>query len=229
MDEKEREEKIRAAREKAAQAKASASKPAEKDAAAPDVEALPVVRRLRQSVPEAIREVALPEKFPDELTLVIAPEKILEVCRFLKEEPEFSFNYLADLTGVHYPAREEPLEVVYHLFSIKHRRRLRLKVRVREGEAVESVSSVWRTANWHEREAYDLVGIGFRNHPDLRRILLPEEWEGHPLRKEYPVEGKGEGLRLIAHVLRDPDRAFREFEQSLHAEKSQEESPEQEN
>ncbi|MBI3013998.1 MAG: NADH-quinone oxidoreductase subunit C [Candidatus Tectomicrobia bacterium] len=183
---------------------------------------MPVVRRLRQSFPEAVREVTVPGKIPDELTVLISAEKIVEVCRFLKEDPELSFDYLADLTGVHYPDREECLEVVYHLYSMKRRERLRLKVRVREEEAVESVSSVWRTANWHEREAYDLVGVRFRNHPDLRRILLPEEWEGHPLRKEYPVEGKGEGLRYVAHVLRDPERAFREFEEHQASKKSQE-------
>lgn len=215
MDEKEREEKIRAAREKAAQAKAAAAQGSEKDESAPAAEEPPVVRRLRQVFPGAILEVTLPEKLPDELTLVISPERILEVCRFLKSEPEFSFDYLADLTGVHYPAREAPLEVVYHLFSIRHRRRLRLKVHIQE--EVESVTAVWRTANWHEREAYDLVGIRFRNHPDLRRILLPEEWEGHPLRKDYPVQGRGEGLRLISHVLRDPEKAFREFEESTKA------------
>ena len=225
MDEKEREEKIKAAQDAAAK-RAAVPKPSPEAAPTLDVEAIPVVRRLREVFPDAIREVTVPGKIPDELTLLISAEKALSVCRFLKEEPEFSFNYLADLTGVHYPAREECLEVVYHLFSIKTRQRLRLKVRVREEEAVESVSSVWRTANWHEREAYDLVGIRFRNHPDLRRILLPEEWEGHPLRREYPVEGRGEGLRYVAHVLRDPEKAFREFEERQASQKSPEVSQE---
>ena len=90
---------------------------------------------------------------------------------------------------MHYPKREKPFEVVYHLYSVPFAKRVRLKVWLSEDEEVESVYSVWPAANWYEREVYDMFGIKFANHPDLRRILLPEDWEGYPLRKDYPLEG----------------------------------------
>src|SRR5438876_994869 len=99
-------------------------------------------------------------------------------------------KYLSNLCGAHYPDRDEPFEVVYHLYSITKEHRLSLKVRTTEEESVPSVAGVWRTANWHEREAYDMYGIIFEGHPDLTRILLPDDWVGHPLRKDYPLEGK---------------------------------------
>ena len=124
----------------------------------------------------------------DELTLEIAPAKIGSVCGFLKYDQQFI--RLSSVTAVdRYPA-EPRFEVVYHLHSIERNERLRLKCRL-EGTnpEIESVTSVWRSANWYEREVFDLFGIGFRNHPDLRRIMMPEDWEGHPLRKDYPVTG----------------------------------------
>jgi NADH-quinone oxidoreductase subunit C len=123
-----------------------------------------------------------------ELTLETPPAKILSVCGFLKYDR--SFVRLSTVTAVdRYPA-EPRFEVVYHLHSIEPYQRLRLKCRVRgEDPVIESVTSVWRSADWYEREVFDLFGIRFVNHPDLRRILLPEDWEGHPLRKDYPVAG----------------------------------------
>jgi NADH-quinone oxidoreductase subunit C len=123
-----------------------------------------------------------------ELTLEIAPAKIVSVCGFLKYDQQFI--RLSSVTGVdRYPA-EPRFEVVYHLHSVERNQRLRLKCRVRgEDPVIESVTSVWRSANWYERETFDLFGIRFLNHPDLRRIMLPEDWEGHPLRKDYPVTG----------------------------------------
>ena len=123
-----------------------------------------------------------------ELTLEIAAPKIVDVCRFLKERQEFV--RLSTVTGVdRYPA-EPRFEVVYHLHSIEHNQRVRLKCRVYGADpAIESVTSVWRGANWYEREVFDLFGINFLNHPDLRRILMPDDWEGHPLRKDYPITG----------------------------------------
>jgi NADH-quinone oxidoreductase subunit C len=123
-----------------------------------------------------------------EVTLEIAPAKIASVCAFLKYEHQFS--RLSTVTGVdRYPA-EPRFEVVYHLHSIGRNQRLRLKCRLRGDAAeIESVTSVWRGADWYEREVFDLFGIRFLNHPDLRRIMLPEDWEGHPLRKDYPVTG----------------------------------------
>src|SRR5579862_3213209 len=120
-----------------------------------------------------------------ELTLEIAAGKIVAVGGFLKQE--MRFVRLSTLTGVdRYPA-EPRFEVVYHLHSLERNERLRLKCRL-SGAApeIDSVTQVWRSANWHEREAFDLFGVRFRNHPDLRRIMLPQDWQGHPLRKDYP-------------------------------------------
>ena len=123
-----------------------------------------------------------------ELTLEIAPAKIVSVCEFLKSDQKFI--RLSTVTAVdRYPA-EPRFEVVYHLHSIERNERLRLKCRLPgAGPVIESVTSVWRSANWYEREVFDLFGIHFINHPDLRRIMMPDDWEGHPLRKDYPVTG----------------------------------------
>jgi NADH-quinone oxidoreductase subunit C len=123
-----------------------------------------------------------------ELTLEIAPGKISSVCGFLKYDQKFV--RLSTVTAVdRYPA-EPRFEVVYHLHSIERNERVRLKCRLRgEDPVIESVTGVWRGANWYEREVFDLFGIKFLNHPDLRRIMMPEDWEGYPLRKDYPVTG----------------------------------------
>src|SRR5579862_8082324 len=123
-----------------------------------------------------------------EFTLEIDPQRIVFVCRFLKDK--FHYVRLSTVTGVDRYPSEPRFEVVYHLHSVERNQRLRLKCRVRgEDPVIESVTSVWRGANWYERETFDLFGIRFLNHPDLRRIMLPDDWEGHPLRKDYPVTG----------------------------------------
>jgi len=124
----------------------------------------------------------------EELTLEVAPGRIVSVCGFLKHDQRFV--RLSSVTAVdRYPA-EPRFEVVYHLHSIERNERVRLKCRLRGADPViESVTPVWRSANWYEREVFDLFGIRFLNHPDLRRIMLPDSWEGHPLRKDYPVTG----------------------------------------
>ena len=126
-----------------------------------------------------------------ELTLVVPRESILALCTFLKAAPGFEFDLLADVTGVDRGTEEEPrFEVNYHLFSTKRFHRVRLKVLLNEEDArVQTVTSVWRTANWHERETFDLFGVVFEGHPDLRRILLPDDWQGHALRKDFPLRG----------------------------------------
>jgi len=126
-----------------------------------------------------------------ETTITIPREHIAAVCAFLKSAHEFAFNFLSDLCGVDRGPEEEPrFEVNYHLFSTTKHHRVRLKVLVNEDDArVPTVTGVWRTANWHERETYDLVGIIFDGHPDLRRILLPDDWQGHALRKDFPLRG----------------------------------------
>ena len=136
--------------------------------------------------PEAI--VAGQHSFGD-LALELAPGKIVSVCGFLKYDQKFV--RLSSVTAVdRYPA-EPRFEVVYHLYSIDRNEWLRLKCRIPGTDPViESVTPVWRSANWYEREVFDLFGIQFINHPDLRRILMPEGWEGYPLRKDYPVTGQ---------------------------------------
>jgi len=118
----------------------------------------------------------------------LEPASIVDVCRFLKEEQQF--ERLAGITAVDWYPLEPRFEVVYFLHSLRRRQRLRLKCRVSEQEAeLDSLTGVWRSANWYEREVFDLFGIRFRGHPNLRRIMLPEDWVGHPLRKDYPVHG----------------------------------------
>jgi NADH-quinone oxidoreductase subunit C len=126
----------------------------------------------------------------DEMSIYVERSSIREACALLRDDPACSFNFLADVTCVDWYPSEPRFEVIYHLLSIPQKERVRLKVRLNgEAPAVESVTSVWPSANFFEREVYDLFGIRFTGHPYLRRIQMPENWEGHPLRKDYPVEG----------------------------------------
>jgi NADH-quinone oxidoreductase subunit C len=145
-----------------------------------------LVKTLKAKFGEAIGEAT---EFIGQLSVTVNGERIVEICDFLKSDSQTNFNYLSDLTCVHYPDRREaPFEVVYNLFSIEFNERIRLKVRTSEAAGVESVTSIWPAANWLEREVFDLFGIRFHNHPDLRRLLLPPDWDGYPLRKDYPLE-----------------------------------------
>jgi len=146
-----------------------------------------VVENLKGKFTSAILNVA---EFRGETTVVVKKEEIVAICSYLKKQE--GFNFLTDLCGVDYLGQSPRFMVVYHLYNLKTHERLRLKVPVEENSPqVDTVSSVWATANWHERECWDLMGISFNNHPDLRRILMPEDWQGHPLRKDYPVQGPG--------------------------------------
>ena len=148
----------------------------------------PLVAALRREKPDWAGEVI--EAF-GEVTVIVPRENILEICSYLKTAPGFEFNFLADLCAADRGPEEEPrFEVNYHLFSITKHHRLRLKVLLNDDDPhVQTVTGVWRTANWHERETFDLMGIIFDGHPDLRRILLPDDWEGHALRKDFPLRG----------------------------------------
>lgn len=151
-----------------------------------DAAAHALVKNIREHLDGALIEAS---EFLGQLSIRIEPSRLTAVCDFLKRDGATPFNFLSDLTCVHLPDREEaPFEVVYNLYSISANERVRLKVAVNESEGVESVSGVWPTANWMEREVFDLFGVPFRNHPDLRRLLLPPDWQGHPLRKDYPLE-----------------------------------------
>lgn len=144
----------------------------------------PLVKKLKSQFGDAIGEAS---EFIGQLSVTVSGESIVAICDFLRTDDGTPFNYLSDLTCVHYPDRTEaPFEMVYNLFSISTNERVRLKVRT-SGE-VESVTGVWPAANWMEREVLDLFGVSFLNHPDPRRLLLPPDWEGYPLRKDYPLE-----------------------------------------
>ena len=137
------------------------------------------------------REVVQAVKFDrDEMTIYVDRSAIREACALLKEDEACPFNFLSDVTCVDWYPVEPRFEVVYHLLSIPNKERVRLKVRLNSSSpTVESITSVWAGANYFEREVFDLFGVRFTGHPYLRRILMPEDWEGYPLRKDYPVEG----------------------------------------
>lgn len=147
-----------------------------------------LVTELQRSHPEWITEI---REAHGEVTAIIPREHIQSACSDLKTSPEARFDFLADLCGVDRGQEEEPrFEVNYHLFSTTKHHRIRLKVLLTEDDLhVPTVTNVWRTANWHERETFDLFGIVFDGHPDLRRILLPDDWQGYALRKDFPLRG----------------------------------------
>ncbi len=133
----------------------------------------------------------------------LVPDKLPEVCQWLKTEESLFFDFLHSITGVDEGKDSNTLLVVYHLSSLIHEHQIVLKVRIPKPEkmdeatvSVPSISHIWKAADWHEREAYDLVGIPFSNHPDLRRILLPEDWKGHPLRKDYETDDEYHGIQI---------------------------------
>lgn len=145
----------------------------------------PIIDAIEARLPGAIAEVRTER---GQTVVYVVPASLVEVCRFLKDEQQF--ERLAGITAVDWYPLDPRFEVVYFLHSISRQERLRLKCRVSEQEAeLDSLTGLWRSANWYEREVFDLFGIRFRGHPNLRRIMLPEDWEGHPLRKDYPVHG----------------------------------------
>ena len=143
----------------------------------------------------------LEERFPDEVvevvefrgdtTIEVKPTRIVDICTALKDGHDTGFKYLSMIAGMDYSPASPRFGVVYNLYSHKHHDRITLKTRLADDQspAIDSVSKVWSTANWHEREIYDMMGIRFNGHPDLRRILMPADWVGHPQRKDYPLKG----------------------------------------
>ncbi|BBA68882.1 NADH-quinone oxidoreductase subunit C [Geobacter sulfurreducens] len=144
------------------------------------------VIKLKEKFATSILDV---KEFRGEVTVTVAREKVVDICRFLKES--LQYNLCTDVTAVDYLGKQEPrFMVVYNLYSIPNKDRLRLKAGVPEADCtIDTVSCVWNSANWLEREVYDLMGVQFNNHPDLRRILMTDDWVGHPLRKDYPLQG----------------------------------------
>ncbi len=144
-----------------------------------------IIQALQARFGHAIRDIT---EFRGETTLLVETSAIVDICRSLKAE--HGFNYCADICGADRFTEEERFEVIYNLTNLEKRLRLRLKVRVsEENPVVPSVTSVWRAANWHERETYDMYGICFEGHPDLRRMYMPEDFEYYPLRKDFPLIG----------------------------------------
>ena len=146
---------------------------------------LAIVEKLKAKFATAVLDVV---EHRGETTVTMAKEQIVAISTFMRDE--CGYNLLTDLCGVDYLGKAPRFMVVYNLYNIATKQRLRIKVPVEEQNAtVDTVSTVWGTANWHERECWDLMGISFNGHPDQRRILMPADWEGHPLRKDYPVQG----------------------------------------
>jgi NADH-quinone oxidoreductase subunit C len=149
------------------------------------MEAAAIIDTLQPLVPGAAFE---PGRSVDFATVYVPAERLVETCRALRDTPSLDFAVLVEITAADYLPREPRYEVVYHLLSISKRMRLRLKVRVASDAALPTVQGVWRGAGWLEREVWDMFGIVFDGHGDLRRLLMPEDWEGHPARKDYPVQ-----------------------------------------
>jgi NADH-quinone oxidoreductase subunit C len=157
---------------------------AAKAPAKPEPWSSPLLDELQKGFPGVIREAVTFRKMP---SITVAKEFLLSICHFLKGEEGGAYTLLTDQTAVDYPKREKRFEIIYHLYSFKRNDRLRLKVIIAEGETVPSVASIWPAANWLEREVYDMFGVVYEGHPNLKRILLPDGWTGHPLRKDHDI------------------------------------------
>jgi NADH-quinone oxidoreductase subunit C len=158
--------------------------PAAKAPIKPDPWSNPLLDELQRRFPGAISEAVIFRNMP---SVNVAKEHLVAVCQFLKGAEGGAYTLLTDETAADYPKREKRFDVIYHLYSFERNDRLRLRVQVGAGEKVPSVTGVWPTANWLEREIYDMFGVVYEGHPDLKRILLPDEWVGHPLRKDYDI------------------------------------------
>ena len=162
------------------------------DPAAPaDKTAPPFVASLQSAIPGSVLHVSY---WVGDWTIIVATDTLLDVARHLRESADAAFDMCSDVTATDWPPRAERFDLVYCLYSTRHRHRIRVKVRASETQPVSSVSAVWPAANWLEREVFDMFGVNFAGHPDRRRILMPEDWQGHPQRKDYPLEGPGELL-----------------------------------
>lgn len=174
------------------------------------MEPLHAAEKLKVSFPEEVLDV---REFRGEASVTLRKDRIVEICRFLHDEPDLFFDFLVNLCGTDYLGRKDNrFEVVYNLYSIRHRHALRLKAEVPEKDiSIASVVPVWAGANWLERECFDMFGIIFTGHPDLRRVLLPADWEGYPLRKDYPLKGPEKEWQGFSDVLEKAKR-LKKFE-----------------
>jgi len=142
------------------------------------------IERIREQFPDAVVRAGA---FRGQHWAELKPERLLDVCRWLRDDPAHAFDFLVDVTAAHWPDEPQPVEVIYHLYSHAQNDRLRLKVRTGDRGPVPSLSGLWKSAEWNEREAFDMFGVEFDDHPDLRRILMPDDYTDHPLRKEFPL------------------------------------------
>ena len=149
------------------------------------------IAALQAALPGAVIHISY---WVGDWTIIVAATQIIDVAHHLRDDPDAAFDQCSDVTASDWPSRAERFDVVYCLYSRRHRRRVRVKTRVAEHQPLASVTSVWPAANWLEREVFDMFGVNFTGHPDRRRILMPEDWQGHPQRKDYPLEGPGELL-----------------------------------
>jgi NADH-quinone oxidoreductase subunit C len=146
---------------------------------------------LQQGLPGAVDALSY---YLGDWTAIVPASRLIDVAAHLRDAPGARFDFCSDVTASDWPPRPKRFDVIYCLYSTALRHRLRLKVQAGDGESVPTVTGVWPSANWLEREVFDLFGIRFDGHPDLRRILMPDDWQGHPQRKDYPLEGPGELL-----------------------------------
>ncbi len=149
------------------------------------------VATLQAAIPGAVVQLSY---WVGDWTIIVGADTILEVARHLREAPDAAFDFCSDLTATDWPPRAERFDLVYCLYSTRHRHRIRVKARAADGQPVPSVAAIWPAANWFEREVFDMFGVNYVGHPDRRRILMPEDWQGYPQRKDYPLEGPGELL-----------------------------------
>lgn len=151
----------------------------------------PFIGSLQSAVPGSVTQVSY---WVGDWTIIVPVAQLLDVVRYLREAPDAAFDMCSDVTATDWPPRAERFDVIYCLYSTRHRHRVRVKLRAAEHQPVPSVTGVWPAANWLEREVYDMFGVNFTGHPDRRRILMPDDWQGFPQRKDYPLEGPGELL-----------------------------------
>jgi NADH-quinone oxidoreductase subunit C len=144
-----------------------------------------VLQLLKESFADGVLETLMPQ---EDATAVIRPDFLSRIVEFLKNDPRLQFDVLVDITAVDYQDRQPRFDVVYHFLSIPLNRRLRIKVRAEDGKELNSITPFWGSANWLEREVWDMFGIRFAGHPNLKRILMYDEFQGHPLRKDYPID-----------------------------------------
>ncbi len=173
-------------------AKAAAAPPLPPDPEPPADTPVPAfITAVQAAVPGAVERVSY---YVGDWTLIVALDRLLDVVRVLHDGADTAFDFCSDVTASDWPSRPQRFDIIYILYSTRLHHRVRVKVRAADGQPVPSVTGVWPAANWLEREVFDMFGVPIAGHPDLRRILMPEDWQGYPQRKDYPLEGPGELL-----------------------------------